>query len=525
MSQVEQYEPKVNKVNEFLEIASDFEDPLEVIRESLSNSYDARASEVYITIRSTDAGSDIIIEDDGAGMDRRDLESFFDLGNSRKTEGIGYKGHGTKIFYKSDHIVVNTAKDGTNFRATMADPWEKLNNRVLPTYEVSESSTRSGTDGTHIKISGFKSGKGFEPSSLTYNKIEHYLKWKTIAGSTAPYFGDEHHEMDIIVELDDAIDDTREKLVTTNQFEFPDQQLEPTDGQFPTERMCKVYDGREIEFETDHGTSTVQLIGMIGGKQARDELPTYGRHSAQFGVWLAKDHIKVERINDVISSDNEFIHFFFVANCQDIELSANREKVRNKSSSVYQTLKVEVKHYLSKVISDPWFQDYLEQRKIEKQRRRVDSQQRSLQERREAVSDQDRFSASNDLEVVIGLERSNDIRGNSTVRVEDFDPSADVSAILSVDGALLNGAVSPNLTDYFEDERPLESVDTIVCWDVGDHDDLREFEREGYLNSPVSFDHETQVIRYGAAPESEIDVITVKDRLHRSARSRQTQDS
>jgi len=29
--------PQVNEVNEFLEIASDFEDPLEVIRESLSN--------------------------------------------------------------------------------------------------------------------------------------------------------------------------------------------------------------------------------------------------------------------------------------------------------------------------------------------------------------------------------------------------------------------------------------------------------------------------------------------------------
>jgi len=65
---------------------------------------------------------------------------------------------------------------------------------------------------------------------------------------------------------------------------------------------------------------------MVGGKDARNELPTYGKHSAQFGVWLAKDHIKVERVNDTISHDNEFLHFFFIANCQDLELSANREK-------------------------------------------------------------------------------------------------------------------------------------------------------------------------------------------------------
>ena len=94
--------PKVNEVNEFLEIASDFEDPLEVIRESLSNSYDAGATEVEITIRDRPMGSEIIIEDNGEGMDYEDLESFFDLGNSTKRGrgdgSIGYKGHGTKIF-------------------------------------------------------------------------------------------------------------------------------------------------------------------------------------------------------------------------------------------------------------------------------------------------------------------------------------------------------------------------------------------------------------------------------------------
>ena len=74
--------PKVNEVNEFLEIASDFEDPLELIRESLSNSHDANATEVEITIRDRPAGSEIIIEDNGDGMDHEDLESFFDLGNS-----------------------------------------------------------------------------------------------------------------------------------------------------------------------------------------------------------------------------------------------------------------------------------------------------------------------------------------------------------------------------------------------------------------------------------------------------------
>ena len=40
--------PRVNEAREFLEIAKDFKDPKEIIREALSNSWDAGASEVSI---------------------------------------------------------------------------------------------------------------------------------------------------------------------------------------------------------------------------------------------------------------------------------------------------------------------------------------------------------------------------------------------------------------------------------------------------------------------------------------------
>ena len=105
--------PQVNEVNEFIEIASDFEDPLEVIREALSNSYDANATQVDIKIEQDDEGRNtLVIEDDGHGMDEDDLSSFFDLGNSNKDDAIGYKGHGTKIYYKSDKIRFEAVTDG-----------------------------------------------------------------------------------------------------------------------------------------------------------------------------------------------------------------------------------------------------------------------------------------------------------------------------------------------------------------------------------------------------------------------------
>lgn len=503
--------PKVNEVNEFLEIASDFENPLEVIRESLSNSYDAGASDVEIRIRSRQDGSDIIIEDDGHGMNERDLESFFDLGNSRKTDAIGYKGHGTKIFYKSDRIEVTTVNEGTSYRAVMESPWEKLNRKELPEYEVTANQVREGNPGTKIKITNFRSGQGFDAEELTYNKIHHYLKWKTIAGSTAHYFGDDQREMAITVVLDETIDDTRNSLVTTNRLEFPDQQLEPGDGEYPAERMCKHYPAREIEAEYDGGETLLQIVGMVGGKATRNELPTYGRHSAQFGIWFAKDHIKVERLNEAISHDNEYIHFFFVANCQEIELSANRETIRNKASPVYQAIREEVEYYLSKVTQDPWFKDYLQTRKEGEHRRRSARQQSSLKERRERV-ETDGFTPENKTEVLLGLERAAR-RRNTSLTVEDFDPTADIHAIVRQGGRLRNATVHRTLTDLFEDEAPLENTDLAICWEIGDPAELREHARNGYFGGDISLELDDGGLRYQRYDSQFIEIIEVTSML------------
>ncbi|MFA9427065.1 ATP-binding protein [Natronorubrum sp. A-ect3] len=505
--------PEVNEVQEFLEIASDFEDPLEIIRESLSNSYDAGATEVVITIRNTGAGSDIIIEDDGHGMSQQDLKSFFDLGNSRKTDSIGHKGHGTKIFYKSDRIVVDTAHNGLNFHAEMDRPWERLNDKTLPEYEVTEAETRPGNTGTRIQITGFRSGEGFDPKSLTYDKIHHYLKWKTIAGSTAHYFNANQREMDVVVNLDNGIDDTQEQLTTTNQLTFPSEQLRPSTGDFPATRMCKHYPAREITFEHDEGTSTVEIVGMIGGKAARNELPTYGRHSVQFGVWLAKDHIKVEQLNEVLSHDNEFIHFFFIANCQDLELSANRGKVRNKASSLYKTLKQELKHYMTKIAEDPWFKEnYLETRKRAQLRRRAKSQTASLEERLQAINPGDQFTPTNRTEVLLALERSNR-DADMEITVKEYKADHEVPAILQVDDTLCTSHVYVELTHHFENDYPLSSADVILCWTYGDIDVLREYERHGYHGGDIKLDLQNNQIIYQQDNRHVVDIVTVTDRL------------
>jgi len=109
--------PKVDAPREFLEIANDFANPLELVREAISNSFDASANFIRLNFYvKREYGEDIFmifIEDDGNGMDKKELQAFFDLGNSTtrdNPETIAEKGHGTKVYFNSKEINVETSK-------------------------------------------------------------------------------------------------------------------------------------------------------------------------------------------------------------------------------------------------------------------------------------------------------------------------------------------------------------------------------------------------------------------------------
>ena len=77
-------EPKVDSAQEFIEIALDFSNPLDLVREAISNAFDAEADNIVLEF-SVIHGEKVLkieIEDNGTGMDEKGLASFFDLGNS-----------------------------------------------------------------------------------------------------------------------------------------------------------------------------------------------------------------------------------------------------------------------------------------------------------------------------------------------------------------------------------------------------------------------------------------------------------
>ena len=288
--------PRVNEAREFLEIAKDFKDPKEIIREALSNSWDALASLVQMKfdlerIPGTRAKKIMVeITDNGEGMSgaRREsvgsseIEGFFNLGDSWKPHGsIGSKGHGTKIYYKSQGIYVDTWKNGKHIRAgSEMPPWDTLQEGIVPTYGYTEENDTNG-GGTRILVDGFLA------KQKEFRKLDaliQYIQWYTVLGSFGRYFGDSR-TMDVEIKPADSYTPVRVPF----GFRFPDERANFEKG---ADNICKLFGPETIECgETYDGKKvTVQFVGALLGESLRGIVPHTYSH---MGLWLCKDFIRI----------------------------------------------------------------------------------------------------------------------------------------------------------------------------------------------------------------------------------------
>lgn len=184
--------PTVDPTQEFIEIAYDFSNPLDLVREGISNSFDAGATEIEVSFSViSEYGEKILvtsIKDNGHGMNEVGLQSFFDLGNSTRRNdqnAIGEKGHGTKVYLNSSQIEVITVNNGVRYTAVMDSPIKKLHNNHTPEVNVNTESCDE-ENGTTIKISGYNNNRR---NKFTHENLKDYMpiqrknEWITQKGS------------------------------------------------------------------------------------------------------------------------------------------------------------------------------------------------------------------------------------------------------------------------------------------------------------------------------------------------------
>ena len=363
--------PKVDETQEFIEIANDFSNPLDLVREAISNAYDADAKEIKIKFQvDSYYGESILritIEDNGSGMNREGLQSFFDLGNSlRRTDdnAIGEKGHGTKVFFNSRKIEVTTWKDGTEFHAVMNDPFRNLYDRKIPVVQVDEKDSETNTSGTIIVIDGYNNNRR---DRFTHEILKDYIIWFTKHGSVEKAIQPDKY--DTILYLQGLGRDDYEAIEWGHYFPEDSKDINKLFEEYMT-KAPNFYSKMFVKTGVlrNFPEITYDAVFCIEGNRVKYSYNPMLRRSGysaprgaytiqeRYGLWLTKDFIPIQRKNEWITYKGyEYTKFHAFFNCQSLRLTANRGSVENTPSEILHDIQEEAKRIYNEITqSDEW---------------------------------------------------------------------------------------------------------------------------------------------------------------------------
>lgn len=361
--------PRVDETQEFIEIANDFSNPLDLVREAVSNSYDARATLIEINFDVVKKYGErvlvITLRDNGEGMSEDELQAFFDLGNSTKRDdvgAIGEKGHGAKVYFNCDRLTVETSNGDFSGYATMESPFRRLHERVIPKVSVERKSAE--TNGTKIVIEGYNNSRR---EKFTHEMLKDHIMWFTKHGAVENVFDSTLRE--VTLRLKGLERESYEEIPQGHPFPSESDDINTLFERHLTQAphfFSKriVRQGRLPSFP-EIGYDAVFSIEGKNVKYSYNPMirrPGYkaptGAYTIQerYGLWLCKDYMPVQRKNEWITfKGSEFTKFHAFINCQDLRLTANRSSVENTPYEILSDLEQVVKSLFDEIVeSDEW---------------------------------------------------------------------------------------------------------------------------------------------------------------------------
>ena len=313
-----EFTPTVNQAAEFLEISNDFTNPKEVVREAISNCFDAGAKNIKIEIyvdRSRGIDELVInIEDDGEGMSEEQLKAFFGLGYSTRvavdergfnvSPSIGEKGHGTKVYFNSRRIEVNSWKDNQRLEAYMDNPRQTLQRREVPKVVCESKEFADEKQGSQVRIFGYNSNT---QAGFSHNEIKDYIYWFAKFGSPELEVEKETYK-DVKIQLKGLGVPEFEELDFGHRFAEVNtdiRALRSKDKISPLDYYVARWAFNDAQVIGKPGC-TIDFVFYIEGDKAKREYNKMIHEKWQvwkpgeydvgdrYGLWLCKDHIPIQ---------------------------------------------------------------------------------------------------------------------------------------------------------------------------------------------------------------------------------------
>ncbi|HBF37022.1 MAG TPA: hypothetical protein DDW50_06845 [Firmicutes bacterium] len=433
----------INKGYELYQIITDFGDPLEIFREAFQNAIDENATEVYCNVYELKkmSGSELIIDiwNNGNGLPKQKVACFFDLANSSKVDDnliplkgkLGYKGHGSKIFFNSRKVLITSKTREEYWTVELNEPLKQIEQNNAIEYSSFKLPVDCGLElpitweqGFFVRIIGhLHFNTQHTKYKLNHKNLRDYSKWYTVFGTIRTIFDEKLknegiklylHGLDIESfreEYNSVIDmDPLPQFKIINNIAFEEIDL---GHYFPMERYTdktmkayanlinssKAYyeyyskmifkekvncsDGTQFNLLINiEGYETKRCYDILLTRRGKSRTEISHTDSERYGVWACKGGVPVQKIDEWIEGAKGTYSFMqaFV-DCDKFKLTANRGSINN---SELETLEI-VKEKLNEIFNNQKIKDSINERveieKLENQLMSIEEDGKLLKER------------------------------------------------------------------------------------------------------------------------------------------------
>lgn len=410
---LQQTPAEVNHVYETYQIIKDFENPIQIFREAFQNSYDEEAKEIYcrILVEPRLGGDDLFIDiwDNGLGLSEEHIPFFFGLAKSTKVTSkmmpknkIGYKGHGTKIFFNSERIEIfsKPEKDKAGWGYILLDPIKQIEEtneiyRYSERIEENNCSIKLPPDfdtGFYLRIKNpylFKTQQ--ERYMLNHLYLRDYSKWYTVFGNIKHLFDKQAPQVNLYLHgqnIDYFINNFRgietidppPTIVEKDNVQFEEIKMghyfppERTDDksmkayvkQIDSSKQYYDYYSRRIYrdrvfIENNisfnfiifvEGYETKRRYDILLSRREKINIARNLQHTdgERYGLWACKGGVPIEKVDEWIIGGRgvgayTYMHAFI--DCDAFDLTANRGSVKNTDLQILNQVRNKVTEILN----------------------------------------------------------------------------------------------------------------------------------------------------------------------------------